>query len=351
MDFLIQPTPTIEWKHESVRLIDQTQLPLNETYITTKDYKVVCDAIFRLSIRGAPAIGVAGAYACVLAVNEINEKNNSHFLKIFFEMADEIKSTRPTAVNLAWAVDQMKFLAQSFSGSITDLKRTLLEKAHQIKTDDLMRCHKLSLIGADIIPHSGNVMTICNTGGLATAGIGTALGVIQYAHAMGKNVQVFVCETRPLLQGARLNTWELKRTQTPFTLLTDSMAAQTMKNIGLDAVIVGADRIVANGDTANKIGTYSLAVLAQHHKIPFYVAAPLSTVDFHTKTGKNIPVEYRSPDEITGINNNPITFEDIDVMTPAFDVTPANLIGGIITEKGMATFPFTESLEKQRNET
>ena len=192
-------------------------------------------------------------------------------------------------------------------------------------------------------------MTICNTGGLATSGIGTALGVIQYAHAQGKNLKVHVCETRPLLQGSRLNTWELKRTNTPFILLTDSMAAQTMKKINIDGIFVGADRIASNGDTANKIGTYSLAVLAKHHNIPFYVAAPLSSVDYETDSGMDIPLEDRSLHEITRIKNLQFTIEDIDVENPAFDVTPSELINGIITEKGIAKYPYKESLEKQQH--
>ena len=193
-------------------------------------------------------------------------------------------------------------------------------------------------------------MTICNTGGLATSGIGTALGVIQYAHANGKNLKVHVCETRPLLQGARLNTWELQRTNTPFTLITDSMAARTMEKNKIDGVFVGADRIASNGDTANKIGTYALAVLAKYHDVPFYVAAPLSTVDFEIGSGKEIPVEERSPNEVTRINNIQFTIEDINVTTPAFDVTPSALIHGIITEKGVAKYPFKDSLENQRYE-
>jgi methylthioribose-1-phosphate isomerase len=205
------------------------------------------------------------------------------------------------------------------------------------------------LHGANLIPDNANVMTICNTGGLATSGIGTALGVIQYAHAQGKDLKVYICETRPLLQGARLNTWELKRTETPFTLMTDSMAAQTMNKVNIDGIFVGADRIASNGDTANKIGTYSLAVLAKHHGVPFYVAAPLSTVDYDIESGAEIPVEERSPDEITRIKDVQFTIEDIDVATPAFDVTPSELIHGIITEKGVATYPYKESLEEQRN--
>jgi len=346
---LIPLTPTIEWTANKVKLIDQTKLPLEEQYIETDEYKVVCDAIYRLAIRGAPAIGVAGAYACVLAVNEISADNLDDFLQEFMLKADEIGATRPTAVNLMWAVRQMKDRASSFSGSVNDLKLALLELAHEIRADDIDRCHNLGLHGANLIPNDANVMTICNTGGLATSGIGTALGVIQYAHAQGKNLKVHVCETRPLLQGARLNTWELKRTNTPFTLMTDSMAAQTMNKMNMDGVFVGADRIAANGDTANKIGTYSLAVLARHHNVPFYVAAPLSTVDYDTPSGTEIPVEERSPHEVTRIKGVQFTIEDIEVATPAFDVTPAELIAGIITEKGIAQYPYEKSLEEQRN--
>ena len=349
MKTLIEITPTIEWKNGKVRLIDQTKLPLEEKYIETDDYRVVCDAIYRLAIRGAPAIGVAGAYACVLAANEIELTELSDFVDRYLQKADEIGSTRPTAVNLMWAVKQMKDQAIGFSGDVADLKIALLDLAQEIRDDDIDRCHNLGLHGANLIPNKSNVMTICNTGGLATSGIGTALGVIQYAHAQGKDLKVHVCETRPLLQGSRLNTWELKRTKTPFTLMTDSMAATTMKKIDIDGVFVGADRIASNGDTANKIGTYSLAVLAKHHDVPFYVAAPLSTVDYEIESGVDIPVEERSPDEVTRIKGMQFTIEDIDVTTPAFDVTPAELIHGIITERGIARYPYKESLEEQRN--
>jgi len=345
---LVPLTPTIEWKNGRVKLIDQTKLPLEEEYIDTDNYRVVCDAIYRLAIRGAPAIGVAGAYACVLAANKIDETEFDKFVKIYLEKADEIGATRPTAVNLMWAVKQMNAKVASFVGSVTELKTALLDLAHEIREDDIDRCHNLGIHGANLIPDNANVMTICNTGGLATSGIGTALGVIQYAHAQGKDLKVYVCETRPLLQGARLNTWELKRTATPFTLMTDSMAAQTMKKINIDGIFVGADRIASNGDTANKIGTYSLAVLAKHHGVPFYVAAPLSTVDYDIESGADIPVEERSPDEVTRIKGVQFTIEDIDVTTPAFDVTPAELIDGIITEKGIAKYPYKESLGEQR---
>jgi len=346
---LVALTPTIIWENGRVRLIDQTKLPLQEEYINTDDYRIVCDAIYRLAIRGAPAIGVAGAYACVLAANEIEATELNDFVKQYLQQADEIGATRPTAINLMWAVKQMKKKATSFSGSVDDLKLALLELAHEIREDDIDRCHNLGIHGANLIPDNANVMTICNTGGLATSGIGTALGVIQYAHAQGKDLKVHVCETRPLLQGSRLNTWELKRTKTPFTLMTDSMAAQTMKKTNIDGIFVGADRIASNGDTANKIGTYSLAVLAKHHGVPFYVAAPLSTVDYDIESGADIPVEERSPEEVTRINGVQFTIEDIDVTTPAFDVTPAELIHGIITEKGVASYPYKKSLEEQRN--
>jgi methylthioribose-1-phosphate isomerase len=346
---LVALTPTIEWKNGRVRLIDQTKLPLEEEYIETDDYRVVCDAIYRLAIRGAPAIGVAGAYACLLAANEIEASELDDFVQIYLQKADEIGATRPTAVNLMWAVKQMKEKANSFADTIDELRAALLVLAHEIREDDIDRCHNLGIHGANLIPDNANVMTICNTGGLATSGIGTALGVIQYAHAQGKDLKVHVCETRPLLQGARLNTWELKRTKTPFTLLTDSMAAQTMKKIKLDGIFVGADRIASNGDTANKIGTYSLAVLAKHHEVPFYVAAPLSTVDYDIESGAEIPVEERSPEEVTRIKGVQFTIEDIDVTTPAFDVTPAKLIDGIITEKGIAAYPYKESLGEQQH--
>ena len=346
---LIPLTPTIEWRNNKVRLIDQTKLPLEEKYIETDDYHIVCDAIYRLAIRGAPAIGVAGAYACVLAANEIEESELDDFVQIYLQKADEIGSTRPTAVNLMWAVKQMNAKVASFVGSVTELKTALLDLAHEIREDDIDRCHNLGIHGANLIPNNSNVMTICNTGGLATSGIGTALGVIQYAHAQGKDLKVHVCETRPLLQGSRLNTWELQRTKTPFTLLTDSMAAQTMKKINIDGIFVGADRIASNGDTANKIGTYSLAVLAKYHGVPFYVAAPLSTVDYDIESGADIPVEERSLEEVTRIKGVQFTIEDIDVTTPAFDITPAELIHGIITEKGIAQYPYNKSLEKQRN--
>ncbi len=349
MKTLIPLTPTIEWSNKKVKIIDQTKLPLIEEYIVTSNYKEVCAAIYRLSIRGAPAIGVAGAYSCVLAANEIKTRNFIDFKNQFFKMCKEIESTRPTAVNLSWAVNQMIGICDNHSGEIDELRKELLVHAKKINEDDIMRCHNLCLNGSELISNNSNLITVCNTGGLATSGIGTALGVIQYAHAKGKALKVYVCETRPLLQGLRLNTWELNRTNTPFSLMTDSMAAQAMKRYNINGVFAGADRIASNGDTANKIGTYSLAVLAKHHNIPFYIAAPLSTVDYNCKSGDDIPVEERSPDEITSINKINLTNENFDVCTPAFDVTPSELISGIITEKGIAKYPYSVSLLEHKN--
>jgi methylthioribose-1-phosphate isomerase len=346
----ISQTPTISWNGTEVSILDQTLLPLEESYIVTNDYQVVCEAILRLSIRGAPAIGVAGAYACALAANSIKDKNVDSFLSKFRDCAKEISETRPTAVNLSWAVEKMLTCIEDSPDKVSDIQAKLLTQAHSIREDDLFRCHKLCLIGSEIITDKAEIITICNTGGLVGGGgIGSALSIIQYAHSQGKDLLVHVCETRPLLQGSRLNTWELKRTQTPFILMTDSMAAQTMKNSDVSLVIVGADRIASNGDTANKIGTYSLAVLAKHHEIPFYVAAPLSTVDYKTKCGEQIPVENRDPKELTRIRGVKITMEDIEVSTPAFDVTPSELIDGIITEKGIARPPYLQSLRNQMN--
>tara|TARA_R110002012_G_C11583932_1_gene605612 strand:+ start:330 stop:1340 length:1011 start_codon:yes stop_codon:yes gene_type:complete len=331
-EYPVSLTPTIQWKSGVLKILDQTKLPEVEEYIETKDYKEVINAIKRLAIRGAPALGCAGAYACALVAYKCNSLIKEAFKKSVFNDWDKIANARPTAVNLKWAVNIMKRQLEDYLDNI-DIKYDLikirgyiLDCARQIHEDDIKRCDALCLFGSNLFPKSARVMTICNTGGLCSGGIGTALGCIQYAHAFEKNIEVYVPETRPLLQGARLNTWELERTGTPYKLITDSMAGSVMRDKKIDLVIVGADRIAKNGDAANKIGTYNLAVLAKHHNIPFYVAAPDSTVDRNIESGKDIPIEERAADEISSYTDK--------VYNPAFDVTPFELIDTIITEKG-----------------
>jgi methylthioribose-1-phosphate isomerase len=326
----IKPTPTISWSSGVLKFLDQTKLPEVEEYIHTKDYADVIEAIKRLSIRGAPALGCAGAYACALSAYKCNSLLKESFKQLIFNDWDKIANARPTAVNLKWAVEIMKKQLEDYLANtnwdVIETRRYILDCAEQIHADDIKRCDSLCILGSNLIPNNSKVMTICNTGGLCSGGIGTALGCIQYAHAAKKNIEVYVPETRPLLQGARLNTWELERSNIPYKLITDSMAGSVMRDRKIDLVIVGADRIAENGDTANKIGTYNLAVLAKHHNIPFYVAAPDSTVDRNIQSGKNIPVEERAASEISSYTSK--------VYNPAFDVTPFELIDIIITEKG-----------------
>lgn len=328
----IQLAPTISWDRSFgvLKILDQTKLPEVEKYIETTDYKEVIEAIKRLSIRGAPALGVAGAYACVLAAYDCNALVQEAFVEEILPAWNLIANARPTAVNLKWAVDIMKRQLEdcldNTDWDLIETRRYILSCAKQIHKDDITRCDTLCLFGSSLFPADARVMTICNTGGLCSGGIGTALGCIQYAHAFKKNVEVYVPETRPLLQGARLNTWELERSEIPYKLITDSMAGSVMRDKKIDLVIVGADRIAKNGDAANKIGTYNLAVLAKHHNIPFYVAAPDSTVDRNIESGKDIPIEERAANEISSYTDK--------VYNPAFDVTPFELIDTIITEKG-----------------
>lgn len=326
----IELTPTITWNSGVLRILDQTKLPEIEEYIETTSYKEVIEAIKRLSIRGAPALGCAGAYACALAAYDSNSLVKQSFRNSLLNDWNLIANARPTAVNLKWAVNIMikqfeNYLANS-NWDLIETRRYILQCANQIHTDDIKRCDTLCRLGSTLFSDNAKVMTICNTGGLCSGGIGTALGCIQYAHAFEKNVEVYVPETRPLLQGARLNTWELERTGVPYKLITDSMTGSVMRDKKINLVIVGADRIAKNGDTANKIGTYNLAVLAKHHNIPFYVAAPDSTVDRNIKSGKDIPIEERAASEISSYTSK--------VYNPAFDITPFELIDTIITEKG-----------------
>ena len=332
-EYPIKLTPTVSWNKGKIKILDQTKLPLTEEYIETDNIDEIIAAIQRLSIRGAPALGCIGAYACALVAFKCSSLLETSFRWLVLDEWKRIANARPTAVNLKWAVDRMReqldiCLEEKHYGKfdLIEIRKTLLNKAKEIHKDDIKRCDTLCLFGSNLFPDKARVMTICNTGGLCSGGIGTALGCIQYAHAFERDVEVYVPETRPLLQGARLNTWELERSKIPYKLITDSMAGSVMRDKKIDLVIVGADRITKNGDVANKIGTYNLAVLAKHHNIPFYVAAPDSTVDRSIDSGKDIPIEERAADEISSYTSK--------VYNPAFDVTPFELIDTIITEKG-----------------
>ncbi len=322
---------TIYFKKEEVHILDQRKLPHEEIYINTSDYLVVCEAIKTLAVRGAPAIGVAAAYGVYLASLAI--KGESFYQKLS-EAGKIIKSARPTAVNLSWAVDKQLYLVKNIS-NIEEARKKLLKNAEEILNEDIEMNKKMGDFGSALFKGKVNVLTHCNAGSLATGDYGTALGVIRSAHRDGKINMVYADETRPLLQGARLTVYELMKDDIPVTLITDNMAAWHMKQGKIDCIVVGADRIVANGDTANKIGTYNLGILAKYHKIPLYVAAPYSTFDFNLETGEEIIIEERNGDEVrqfSGVYSAP---KNCIVSNPAFDVTPAELITGIITERGI----------------
>jgi len=338
MKILNLPQP-LEWFENRVSLLDQTRLPAEEVYLDITDYRDMVTAIKTLQVRGAPAIGIAGAYGVALGVQQIKARSKTAFLKQLHTVAHAITSTRPTARNLFWAVERMERAARS-CGKVEDIKPALVEESKKIHAEEMEASRQLSRKGTKLIKDGMTILTICNTGPLAAPGYGTALGIVIYAHQQGKKVSVIACETRPLLQGARLTTWECKKAGLPVTLITDSMAGSFMNQGKIDCVIVGADRIAANGDTANKIGTYSLAVLAKEHSIPFYVAAPESTIDRALKSGDDIPIEERKPEEITRINGVQLTPDGIDVANPAFDVTPAKYITSFVTEKGIIRKPF-----------
>ena len=338
----IQP---IEWLGNRVKILDQTRLPQEETYLELSSYQDIASAIAQLKIRGAPAIGIVGAYALALGALKIESSSNDDFLKKFRQVSQTIASTRPTARNLFRAVERMERVAKA-GNDVTEIKKNLVQEAARIHSEEIEATIKLSRFGAELINDGFTILTHCNTGPLATAGYGTALGAIIQAKEQGKKIKVFVTETRPLLQGARLTTWELKKAGVPFTLITDSMAGYFMSQGGIDCVIVGADRIAANGDTANKIGTYTLAVLARENNIPFYVAAPTSTIDLSLKSGKAIPIEQRKPEEVTHIQGLAIAPEDTEAQNPAFDVTPHKYITALITERGIIRKPFGEGIKK-----
>ncbi|MCL6621954.1 MAG: S-methyl-5-thioribose-1-phosphate isomerase [Syntrophobacterales bacterium] len=340
------PYCSICWQDNRVRLLDQRRLPREEVYLETGDYRQVIEAIRTLAIRGAPAIGVAAAMAAALGALEITTDDSAEFRRGFQEILREIAQARPTAVNLFWALERMAQVAESHAGEpVAALKERLVREAQAIlKEDDTINRH-LAAHGQGLIPEGARVLTHCNTGALATGAYGTALGVLRAAWEAGRRFSVWVDETRPLLQGARLTTWELGKIGIPYTLIPDGAAAFLMQKGQVDLVIVGADRIAGNGDTANKIGTYGLAVLARYHGVPFYVAAPLSTFDFALTDGSQIPVEERAPEEITTLWGEPVAPPGAPALNLAFDITPNELISGIITERGIATPPYPSSLK------
>ncbi|WP_027623740.1 S-methyl-5-thioribose-1-phosphate isomerase [Clostridium lundense] len=339
---------TIEWKDDKLILIDCTKLPLKEEYLICKKYSDLAKAIKSLAVRGAPAIGVSAAYGVVLAAIEGEKENNNkeQYMEFIYKAIEQLASTRPTAVNLFWALDRMKMILDiNKELSKNKIKEKLLNEANLIYEEDIQCNKNIGKYGNEVIPHRANVLTHCNAGALATAGYGTALGVIRYAHHLGKNIHVYADETRPLLQGARLTTWELQKEDIPVTLITDNMAGYAMKLNKINLVITGADRITANGDTANKIGTYSVALLAKEHNIPFYIAAPISTIDMNLKSGDEIVIEERDNQEVREVFGQAIAPNNIDTFNPAFDVTPNEYITGIITEVGILRPPYNISIK------
>ena len=339
------PIPTIEWVDGRIHLIDQTLLPNEFNQIYCDDIESVWEAIKSLRVRGAPAIGIAGALGAVLGIWKSKATNYSDFAAELKKVTDYLATSRPTAVNLFWALERIGGTAEKHKAlEISQLKNVLLDEAQSIIEEDRARCRAIGQHGLDLIRNGDTILTHCNAGGLATSDYGTALAVMFSAHESGKNISVYADETRPLLQGARLTAWELMQAGIDVTLICDNMAAQVMKEGKIQCVIVGADRIAANGDTANKIGTYNVAILAKAHDIPFYVAAPTSTLDLSLKTGDLIPIEQRAAEEVTEGFGSRTAPEGVKVYSPAFDVTPAHLITAIITEKGIAHPPYKESL-------
>ena len=329
----------IEWLGAYVRFIDQTKLPFQEIYVTTDDHLVVAEAIRALQIRGAPLIGIAAAYGVALAALKITTKSLPDFRTEVSKAAEELANSRPTAVNLIWAIQRLENVL-TIATDIEESKKSLVQEALEIHREDIEMCRLMGEHGSTLIPNPATILTICNTGALATGGEGTAQSVITTSHRKGKTIQVYSCETRPALQGARLTTWELMNAGVNVTLITDNMAATLMKRKHVDCVITGSDRIAANGDAANKIGTYMLAVLAKHHNIPFYIAAPSSTIDPACPDGMHIPIEERNPLEVTEVLGTPIAPKGVRVWNPSFDMTPSELITAIITEQGVHRPPY-----------
>jgi methylthioribose-1-phosphate isomerase len=329
--------PTVEWKDGAVCLLDQSRLPSRVEFVICRDYQTVARAIRELKVRGAPAIGVTAAMGVALGAQSITANDYDGFAKDALAICNHLAATRPTAVNLFWAIERMKRkLADLSSLPLEEIKRELINESQAILDEDIALCRTMGRLGAELIRDGQTILTHCNAGALATAGYGTALGVVRAAWESGKKITVLADETRPVLQGARLTAWELMQDKIPVTLITDNMAGSLMRQGKIHLCVVGADRIAANGDVANKIGTYSVAVLARAHGIPFYVAAPYSTIDLETESGQDIPIEQRDPAEVTNVHGgDQIAPSGVAVLNPAFDVTPADLITGIITERGV----------------
>ncbi|HEY1987471.1 MAG TPA: S-methyl-5-thioribose-1-phosphate isomerase [Terracidiphilus sp.] len=341
--------PTLTWTPAGVRFIDQTRLPLEESYVLASTYEQVADVIVTMVVRGAPAIGVSAAYGVALGAQNSKASTVSEFAAEFETICARLAGTRPTAVNLFWAIDRMKrvFAALRTAGaSMAEVKEKFLAEAHAMYDEDIAACKAMGTFGGALLPEEGGVLTHCNAGALATCGYGTALGVIRSAVEQGKQIHVYADETRPFLQGARLTAWELMADGIPTTVICDNMAASLMRAGRIQAVVVGADRIAANGDFANKIGTYNVAILAREHGIPFYCAAPWSTIDTATPTGDAIPIEERPAVEVTHHGGKQLTPHGVGICNPAFDVTPAKYVTAIITERGVLRAPYAESLRE-----
>lgn len=338
---------TLEWTDAGVRFIDQTKLPTEEVYVTCKTHEQVADVIRNMVVRGAPAIGVAAAMGIALGVKNSKAETGADLKKDFDQVADVIGKTRPTAVNLFWAIRRMKDKFEYLRmRPVPQIKEALIEEAKKMHAEDIAANQAMGRHGATLMPSSGGVLTHCNAGALATAGYGTALGVIRAAVEQGKKIHVYADETRPFLQGSRLTAWELMKDGIPTTVISDNMAGAMMKQGKIGAIVVGADRIAANGDVANKIGTYTVAVLAKEHGIPFYVAAPFSTIDLETPDGSKIPIEERNAKEVTHIAGKQMVPNGVGIENPAFDVTPAKYVNAIITERGVVRAPYGESIQK-----
>ncbi len=340
---------TLEWTPAGVKFIDQTKLPLEEVYVTAKSHEEVADVIVTMVVRGAPAIGVAAAYGVALGAEKSTARTIEEFQPEFAKICARLAGTRPTAVNLFWAIDRMKKLFATLAAekvSMPTARESLLAEAHAMYEEDIAACKSMGAFGGARMPAEGGVLTHCNAGALATCGYGTALGVIRSAVEQGKKIKVYADETRPFLQGARLTAWELMHDGIDTTVLCDNMAASLMRAGKIQAVVVGADRIAANGDFANKIGTYNVAILAKEHGIPFYVAAPWSTIDMETPNGEVIPIEERPAVEVTHHGGKQLTPHGVGIVNPAFDVTPAKYVTAIFTERGTLEAPYGEALKR-----